>query len=84
LSSPVIGEKAKQQIIAYAEALKEEAKIILEPVTEQIVKLVKETEEPQKVLAQEIAAIEQTSTEIKKEIKETGETVKDIIESIPL
>lgn len=83
LASPVLSQKAKEQIAIYARGIKEIKGLELEPVTNEIINAVTNTK-VEKTLKEEAEVILQKTEVITKEIVQQGETVKDIIESIPL
>lgn len=83
LASPVLLDKAKQQIAGYAQEIKKINHIELEPLTAKIIDAVTKTE-TKEVLAKAEAVIEQKAAEIKEEVKATEASVTEIINSIKL
>jgi hypothetical protein len=84
LASPVLLDKAKQQIAGYAHEIKKISHVELEPVTLKIIEAINKTTEPKVVLAKAEAVIEQKAEAIQKEVKATEASVTDIINSIKL
>lgn len=84
LASPVLLDKAKQQIAGYAEQIKHIQGVELEPVTQKIIEAITKAPSTQEVLKVETEKIEAESQVLNEEVKETEETVEDIINSIPL
>ncbi len=84
LASPVLLDKAKQQIAGYAQEIKKISHVELEPVTLKIIEAINKTTEPKVVLAKAEAVIEQKAEAIQKEVKATEASVTDIINSIKL
>jgi hypothetical protein len=84
LASPVLLDKAKQQIAGYAQEIKKISHVELEPVTLKIIETINKTTEPKVVLAKAEAVIEQKAEAIQKEVKATEASVTDIINSIKL
>lgn len=83
LASPVLSQKAKEQIAIYARGIKEIRGLELEPVTNEIIKATLETK-PVVTLKEAAETIQIKAEETQKQIVEQGEAVKDIIESLPL
>lgn len=83
LASPVLSQKAKEQIAIYAQGIKQIRGLELEPVTNDIIKAAL-NKDVVKTLKEEAEVIVQKTEAITKSIVKQGETVKDIIESIPL
>ncbi len=83
LASPVLSQKAKEQIAIYAQGIKQIKGLELEPVTNDIIKAAL-NKDVVKTLKEEAEVIVQKTEAITKSIVKQGETVKDIIESIPL
>jgi flagellar motor protein MotB len=84
LASPVLLDKAKQQIIGYAHEIKNINGVELEPLTEELIEALKEEPTSQTTLQEEKEVIAEEVKELKEEVKATEETVEDIINSIPL
>lgn len=84
LASPVLLDKAKQQIAGYAQEIKKISHIELEPMTAKIIDAINKSTEPKVVLAKAEAIIEQKAEAIKQEVKATEASVTDIINSIKL
>lgn len=84
LSSPVLLDKAKQQIAGYAQQIKQIQGVELEPITQKIIEAVTKPVSTQDVLKVEAQKIEEQSKSLQAEVKETEETVEEIINSIPL
>ncbi len=83
MASPVLSQKAKEQIALYAQGIKQIKGLELEPVTNEIIKAALNTNVVS-TLKEEAKVIVDKAELIKKEIVEQGATVKDIIESLPL
>jgi hypothetical protein len=83
LASPVLAQRAKEQIALYAQGIKQIKGLELEPVTNDIIKAAL-NKDVVKTLKEEAEVIVQKTEAITKSIVKQGETVKDIIESIPL
>ena len=83
MASPVLSQKAKEQIALYAQGIKQIKGLELEPVTNEIIKAALNTNVVS-TLKEEAKVIIEKAELIKKEIVEQGATVKDIIESLPL
>lgn len=83
LASPVLLDKAKQKIAGYAEQIKKIKGVELEAATQEIIKAVVGAPVAT-TLKQEETKIEIKAQEIKEEIKKAEETVKDLINRIPL
>jgi hypothetical protein len=83
MASPVLSQKAKEQIALYAQGIKQIKGLELEPVTNEIIKAALNTNVVS-TLKEEAKVIVEKAELIKKEIVEQGATVKDIIESLPL
>jgi len=84
LASPVLLDKAKQQIVGYAQEIKNISGIELEGVTKDIIAAIKQEPTTQTTLQEETKVIVEEVKELKEEVKATEETVEDIISSIPL
>jgi hypothetical protein len=83
MSSPVLSQKAKEQIAIYAKGIKEIKGLELEPITNEIIKAALNINTVS-TLKEEAEVIVEKAQVIQKEIVKQGETVKDIIESLPL
>ena len=83
LASPVLLDKAKQKIAGYAEQIKQIKGVELEAATQEIINAVVNAPIVN-TLKQEETKIEIKAQEIKEEIKKADETVKDLINRIPL
>ena len=84
LSSPVLLDKAKQQIAGYAQEIKQINGVELEPITQKIIEAVTKVEKATDVLKVETVKIEAKAEQLVQEVKKTEQTVEQIINSIPL
>jgi hypothetical protein len=84
LASPVLMDKAKQQIVGYAQEIKNINGVELEGVTQDIINAIKQAPQVEKVLVEETKVITEETKELKEEVKATEETVEDIISALPL
>ena len=84
LSSPVLLDKAKQQIAGYAQQIKQIQGVELETITQKIIEAVIKPQPTQEVLKIETQKIEEKAQVLKEEVKVVKETVEEIINSIPL
>ena len=84
LASPVLLDKAKQQIVGYAQEIKNINGVELEGVTKDIIAAIKQEPASQTTLQEETKVIVEEVKELKNEVKATEETIEDIITTIPL
>jgi uncharacterized protein YukE len=84
LTSPVLLDKAKQTIAGYAEQIKVIAGVELESITQKIIAATQVSGKSEQTLQSETAKIEQEAAAAEEAIKETEETVEEIINSITL
>lgn len=84
LASPVLLDKAKQQIAGYAQEIKNINGIQLEGVTKDIIAAIKEAPASKVTIQEEAKVIAKEVIELKEEVKSNEETVADIISTIPL
>jgi hypothetical protein len=84
LASPVLLDKAKQQIAGYASEIKNINGIELEGITKDIISAIKEGPSPKVTIQEETKVIIEEVKELKEEVKATEATIEDIISTIPL
>jgi hypothetical protein len=84
LVSPVLLDKAKQQIAGYALEIKNINGIELEGVTKDIIAAIKDAPATKVTIQEETKVITEEVKELKEEVKATEETIEDIISTIPL
>jgi hypothetical protein len=84
LTSPVLLDKAKQTIAGYAEQIKGIAGVELESITQKIVAATQNSGKSEQTLQAETLKIEEQAKVAEEAIKQTEETVEEIINSIPL
>lgn len=84
LASPVLLDKAKQQIAGYALEIKNINGIELESVTKDIIAAIKDAPATKVTIQEQSKVIVEEVKELQKEVKATEETIEDIITTIPL
>lgn len=83
LASPVLSQKAKEQIALYAQGIKEIRGLELEPVTNEIIKAALSSENKETLVEKKEEILKEAEA-LEKEVQIAEDRVEDIISSIPL
>lgn len=83
LASPVLSQKAKEQIALYAQGIKDIRGIELEPLTNEIIKAALSSGSKETLVEKKEEIIKEAEA-LEKEVKIAEDRVEDIISSIPL